>query len=101
RLLNDALSILAPGGTLYFSPNLHGFELSPDKVSGAHFEELTPRSLPVDFHRRVSHRLWRITAGQTEAEGPTARPRGEQKMPVATRGSTGRAGRRRRSTGSP
>lgn len=101
RLLNDALSILAPGGTLYFSTNFRGFELSPDKVPGAHFEELTPRSLPEDFHRRDSHRLWRITAGEAEAEGAAARPRGGAAEPGSTRGSTGRAGRRRRSTGSP
>src|SRR5690606_37130128 len=89
------------GGTLYFSTNFRGFELSPDKVPGAHFEELTPRSLPEDFHRRDSHRLWRITAGEAEAEGAAARPRGGAAEPGSTRGSTGRAGRRRRSTGSP
>lgn len=101
RLLNDALALLAPGGVLYFSTNFRGFELSAEKVPGGCFEELTPRSLPEDFHRRDSHRLWRVTAGAEEGE--RAGPRAESEPweagaagPGSTPGSRGPAGRRRR-----
>lgn len=57
-LLEDTFSLLAPGGTLYFSTNFRGFELSVDL--GAEVWELTPRSLPEDFHDREIHRCWRI-----------------------------------------
>jgi len=59
RLLGRALGLLAPGGVLYFSTNYRGFRLEPEDLP-ARFEELTPRSLPPDFHQRDAHRCWRI-----------------------------------------
>jgi len=59
RLLGRALALLAPGGVLYFSTNYKGFRLEPEGLP-ARFEELTPRSLPPDFHQRDVHRCWRI-----------------------------------------
>ena len=59
RLLGRALGLLAPGGVLYFSTNYKGFRLEPEGLP-ARFEELTPRSLPPDFHQRDAHRCWRI-----------------------------------------
>ena len=59
RLLERALALLAPGGVLYFSTNYRGFRLELQGLP-AHFEELTPRSLPPDFHQRDVHRCWRI-----------------------------------------
>ncbi len=59
RLLARALALLAPGGVLYFSTNYKGFRLEPEGLP-ARFEELTPRSLPQDFHQRDVHRCWRI-----------------------------------------
>jgi 23S rRNA (cytosine1962-C5)-methyltransferase len=60
RLLADAITLLAPGGALYFSTNFLGFELKAGKLA-AKFEELTPKSLPDDFHERDIHRCWRVT----------------------------------------
>jgi 23S rRNA (cytosine1962-C5)-methyltransferase len=60
RLLERTGSLLAPGGTLYFSTNFQGFELKADQLRGLHFTELTPRSLPPDFHRQDVHRCWRV-----------------------------------------
>lgn len=62
RLLRDALALLAPGGVLYFSTNFQGFRLEERALQGAGREELTPRSLPADFHQRDIHRCWRITS---------------------------------------
>ncbi|HVP60557.1 MAG TPA: class I SAM-dependent methyltransferase [Myxococcaceae bacterium] len=59
RLLERALALLAPGGVLYFSTNYKGFRLEPEGLP-ARFEELTPHSLPPDFHQRDVHRCWRI-----------------------------------------
>lgn len=60
RLLRDMLALLAPEGVLYFSTNYQGFQLEAEKVD-ANFEELTPRSIPEDFHRKDVHRCWRVT----------------------------------------
>lgn len=60
KLLRAALELLDHRGILYFSTNFRGFALTPAKVP-AHFEELTPRSLPEDFHDRAIHRCWRVT----------------------------------------
>jgi 23S rRNA (cytosine1962-C5)-methyltransferase len=61
RLLGRALDLLAPGGALYFSTNFRGFRLDERALEGAAAEELTPRSLPPDFHQRDIHRCWRVT----------------------------------------
>jgi len=58
RILTSALGLLAPSGVLYFSTNYKGFRLEPEGLP-ARFEELTPRSLPPDFHQRDAHRCWR------------------------------------------
>lgn len=57
RLLRQALDLLAPGGVLYFSTNFRGFRPDERALKG---EELTPRSLPPDFHQRDIHRCWRV-----------------------------------------
>ena len=82
-LVINALRVLSPEGVLYFSTNYLGFELEPGRIPGASFEELTPGSLPEDYSRKDSHRLWRITRGAASAARGT------------TRGSTGRAPGRR------
>ncbi|HEY8211633.1 MAG TPA: class I SAM-dependent methyltransferase [Myxococcaceae bacterium] len=61
RLLGRALDLLAPGGALYFSTNFRGFRPDERAFHGARSEELTPRSLPPDFHQRDIHRCWRVT----------------------------------------
>ncbi|MFL5320355.1 MAG: class I SAM-dependent methyltransferase, partial [Myxococcaceae bacterium] len=61
-LLRDVISMLTPGGTLYFSTNFLGFELREDQLRDVEVEELTPGSIPEDFHFKKIHRCWRITA---------------------------------------
>ncbi len=61
RLLRQTAALLAEGGVLYFSNNYQGFELKADQLRDLHFEELTPKSLPPDFHRTDIHRCWRVT----------------------------------------
>jgi 23S rRNA (cytosine1962-C5)-methyltransferase len=61
RLLDDVAALLAPGGVLYFSTNYQGFELNEPQLEGWQGEELTPESIPEDFHQRDIHRCWRMT----------------------------------------
>lgn len=62
RLLENVTSLLSADGVLYFSTNFQGFEL---RVGGDlrdyAFKELTPASIPEDFHFKKIHRCWRIT----------------------------------------
>jgi 23S rRNA (cytosine1962-C5)-methyltransferase len=62
RLIEDLRAILAPGGIVYFSTNFLGFELRESAVRGLEVEELTPASIPEDFHRKEIHRCWRLVA---------------------------------------
>lgn len=59
-LLAATLRLLAPGGTLYFSNNRQGFKLDAEVATLAHFEEITARTVPEDFKRRMPHRCWRV-----------------------------------------
>jgi 23S rRNA (cytosine1962-C5)-methyltransferase len=62
RLIGAIRAVLAPGGVLYFSTNFLGFELNAAAVRGLEVEELTPASIPEDFHRKEIHRCWRMVA---------------------------------------
>jgi 23S rRNA (cytosine1962-C5)-methyltransferase len=78
RLLGDALALLAPGGTLYFSTNYRRFRLDPRVQHLASFEELTPASLPPDVQRADAHRCWKVghaRSGVREGDAfPTPNP---------------------------
>lgn len=60
RLLRHTSELLAKGGTLYFSTNYQGFELQTGSHSDLAFEELTPATIPADFHHKEIHRCWRV-----------------------------------------
>jgi 23S rRNA (cytosine1962-C5)-methyltransferase len=62
RLLARAGDLLSPSGTLYFSTHFQGFRLQPEKLPAFAFEELTPNTVPPDFHHKEVHRCWRIRA---------------------------------------
>ncbi|MBI3182581.1 MAG: class I SAM-dependent methyltransferase [Myxococcales bacterium] len=71
RLLRDVAELLAPGGALFFSTNFHGFQLDPAALSGLEHAELTPGTIPEDFHHRA-HRCW--CAKKPGAVQPRSRP---------------------------
>ena len=60
-LLENALALLSPGGSLFFSNNRKGFELDPAVSEMAAVEELTRQTVPRDFARHLPHRCWRLT----------------------------------------
>jgi 23S rRNA G2069 N7-methylase RlmK/C1962 C5-methylase RlmI len=61
-MISDALGLLAPGGTLWFSTNLTTFALDDRAFAGASAREITDKSVPPDF-RHQPHRCWRATVG--------------------------------------
>lgn len=68
RLVDLAMSVLAPGGTLYFSNNRRGFAL--DEALGQRYtiDNISEDTIPPDFTRRRDiHGCWRL-----RYPGPTA-----------------------------
>ncbi len=61
RLLEAVRRVLAPRGRLYFSCNLRGFTLDVAALEGLQVREITPGSLPPDFHGTLPHRCWLLT----------------------------------------
>ncbi|WP_028081903.1 bifunctional 23S rRNA (guanine(2069)-N(7))-methyltransferase RlmK/23S rRNA (guanine(2445)-N(2))-methyltransferase RlmL [Solimonas soli] len=60
-LIRQTMALLAPGGTLYFSTNRHGFKL--DALIAGQFEahDITAQTLDEDFRRPPpAHKCWAI-----------------------------------------
>jgi 23S rRNA (cytosine1962-C5)-methyltransferase len=62
-LLTKALKILAPGGLIFFSTNSRKFDFDPMDLPPCKIEEVSHRTLPLDFHDPKIHRCWKITLG--------------------------------------
>jgi len=60
-LIRECLALLSREGELFFSTNLHGFELDAQVATRANFSELTSRTRTEDFKDDNPHRAWRIT----------------------------------------
>lgn len=61
-ILSQALRLLADDGTLYFSTNSRKFKF--DESNFADFckiEEITSKTIPMDFHNQKIHRCWKLT----------------------------------------
>jgi 23S rRNA (cytosine1962-C5)-methyltransferase len=61
-LLLSARSLLAPGGRLIFSTTFQQFHLDRAALTGLLIDEMTPRSLPLDFRGGRPHRCWSMVA---------------------------------------
>ncbi|KZX60140.1 23S rRNA (guanine(2445)-N(2))/(guanine(2069)-N(7))-methyltransferase [Halioglobus sp. HI00S01] len=60
-LVEAAMRVLAPGGTLYFSNNRRGFKLDPDLEASYQCEDISGKTLDPDFQRNPKiHRCWQI-----------------------------------------
>ncbi|MFA5626033.1 MAG: bifunctional 23S rRNA (guanine(2069)-N(7))-methyltransferase RlmK/23S rRNA (guanine(2445)-N(2))-methyltransferase RlmL [Thiohalomonadaceae bacterium] len=60
-LLRQAMQLLAPGGTLYFSNNYRKFKLDEQALVGLSIENITNRTIAEDFRRNQRiHQCWRI-----------------------------------------
>ncbi|MEQ1439363.1 bifunctional 23S rRNA (guanine(2069)-N(7))-methyltransferase RlmK/23S rRNA (guanine(2445)-N(2))-methyltransferase RlmL [Fontimonas sp. SYSU GA230001] len=61
ELIHQCLSLLAPGGVLYFSTNRRGFKLDPALAEAAQIDDITAQTLDEDFKRPPpAHRCWKL-----------------------------------------
>lgn len=58
ELLSATLDLLAPGGELLFSNNRQGFRIDPGMEQLAAVNEISKRTIPLDFKRHSPHRCW-------------------------------------------
>jgi 23S rRNA (guanine2445-N2)-methyltransferase / 23S rRNA (guanine2069-N7)-methyltransferase len=61
RLIDDAMAILAPGGTLIFSNNFRRFKMDEAVADRYQVEDISRQSIPPDFQRNQKiHHCWLI-----------------------------------------
>jgi 23S rRNA (cytosine1962-C5)-methyltransferase len=70
QVINACLRLLAPDGVLYFSTNCRGFHLDEDALAPARREEISERTVPIDYRNRKIHRCWRLTPLGAPAASP-------------------------------
>ncbi|MBV8656203.1 MAG: class I SAM-dependent methyltransferase, partial [Burkholderiales bacterium] len=58
RLVTQCLSLLTPGGVLYFSNNFRGFEM--DASLAGQYRDISAQSVPEDFRNRRIHQCFRF-----------------------------------------
>lgn len=63
KLIDGAMKLLAPNGTLYFSNNLRGFVLDDTLGSRYKIQDRSKQSVPDDFRNKKIHQCWRIRHG--------------------------------------
>ncbi|TAK60621.1 bifunctional 23S rRNA (guanine(2069)-N(7))-methyltransferase RlmK/23S rRNA (guanine(2445)-N(2))-methyltransferase RlmL [Methylobacter sp.] len=61
QLINNAISLLSPGGILYFSTNFRRFKIDKQALSDLIVEDISAATIPEDFARNPKiHYCWRI-----------------------------------------
>jgi 23S rRNA (guanine2445-N2)-methyltransferase / 23S rRNA (guanine2069-N7)-methyltransferase len=61
QLINNAVSLLSPGGILYFSTNFRRFKIDKQALSDLTIEDISAATIPEDFARNPKiHYCWRI-----------------------------------------
>jgi 23S rRNA (cytosine1962-C5)-methyltransferase len=60
ELLNRVIFATIPGGTIYFSTNYRSFKLDAAALKGVEIEEITNRTIPMDFRDKKIHRCFRM-----------------------------------------
>jgi 23S rRNA G2069 N7-methylase RlmK/C1962 C5-methylase RlmI len=59
-MVERCMSLLNPGGVLFFSNNLRSFKLDSDLGVFFNIRDITKKTLPVDFRNEMIHRAWLI-----------------------------------------
>ena len=59
-LIDYAMALLAPGGTLYFSNNLRSFVLDERLAEDYHIRDISGQSVPEDFRNRKIHQCYQL-----------------------------------------
>ncbi len=58
QMITQCMSLLAPGGELFFSCNLKPFRLDEESLSGFDRKEISSITVPEDFRNKKIHRSW-------------------------------------------
>lgn len=61
-LILKALKLLASDGVIFFSTNSRKFRLDESLLGSCSINEITDKTIPIDFHNKKIHRCWKITA---------------------------------------
>lgn len=61
-LITKALKLLAPNGIIFFSTNSRKFVFNESQFQGVNIQEISHKTLPIDFHDPKIHRCWKILA---------------------------------------
>ncbi len=60
-LISKSLKILSPEGSIIFSTNSRKFNFDDSHFQGCLIQEITNKTIPIDFHNKKIHRCWKIT----------------------------------------
>ncbi len=60
ELINQAVALLNPGGTLYFSTNFRRFKMDREAINASKTTDITTRSIPDDFRDKKIHYCFQI-----------------------------------------
>ena len=58
QLIEKALPLLTPGGTLFFSTNSRKFQMDASLLPFCLLREISSITLPIDFQKNKAHRCW-------------------------------------------
>lgn len=59
-LIENAMKLLAPQGKIFFSTNSRKFVLDETRFKKGKFEEISSKTIPIDFAGSKIHRCWKI-----------------------------------------
>jgi len=60
QLIKSVMTVMEPGGVIYFSTNHQRFEPEFSKFATSKIEEITEATMPIDYRNKHIHRCWRI-----------------------------------------
>lgn len=60
QLLQQLITWMRPGGTIYFSNNFRGFKWDPTPFQLASEHEISQQTVPEDYRNRRIHRCWKL-----------------------------------------
>jgi 23S rRNA (cytosine1962-C5)-methyltransferase len=62
-MINACLSMLNPGGVIYFSTNLRKFQLEKEKLNSCIVKDITKATTSFDFEGKIGRYCYEISLG--------------------------------------
>ncbi len=60
RLISKAFPLLSREGTIFFSTNSRKFDFDEQLFPDSSIQEISQKTIPIDFHNQKIHRCWKI-----------------------------------------